>query len=896
MRPGGRVAKHIGPMATVPPYVLIRFNLLPVQQLAAPGGKRWQRWFDRLHQLETWKLSHATTIADHLHELVPGVTDDLRRRVVLPLRRDVFNNRIPGAYAYRLGEVTDDPLAVRWVAVQREISYLTREIEQRHPEVLATERAGLLAASQHPEFRRALVLSSPLTFRALQEYASGSGSNGKRARRAEASLLRYYTRAAAKTSPFSRYTAVGFGVWTDHGAPASPPLGHIDLTARSQVRPNHVLVLRLVDLAVHRPGGMHALRYRLARRARLEGDRVRFEVDTDDPAGQPRVFRTTEKVVALRANQTLTALVRWLEGHPDGVSFQTLEDLLRSASAGQAPHKATAFLERLVTAGLLVPDLGLDEQDPDFMGQAVRLLETLPEEQCLVAAAHLRAIAEDIARFGDMNAVDRDRCLVAIQAQWRDAYRTVGGRASDAFPLFEDCAAPGFVPMPRPAWRETLEHLRQVERLIAVFDDYHVLNATVRAAFHEQFGSGGTCHDLNEFAALLPTAYERAWSTAVGWPEEITATDPVIEAQLQLRAYMADELSRRMAGVERDCQLDEDFIADIYARLPERIRREWTSWSLFVQPEVRDGSLGRVVLNRAYAGLGQFGSRFLHLLEPEATRTVRRHLRQFFPDDRVLTELRPVFGFNANIHPLLAEHEVNWDGRPRQEAIDVSDISLRHDPVADELVMYRSSTGARLEVLYLGFLVPYALPYRLASFYAVNGRGQTQLNFTDLVDRRRRGADTKEIRGYPRICLGNVVLARRRWYVPRDLVPVPYPNEPEAAYFTRVNLWRLRHAMPEQVFYKELKEFDIERVAVSEGDLQRELARMRAKPQFVDLTSPLQVMVLGRWMRESVDDLQLEEVLPALADGALRAPDGTHAAELVVELNRRATYWTGDQG
>ena len=152
----------------------------------------------------------------------------------------------------------------------------------------------------------------------------------------------------------------------------------------------------------------------------------------------------------------------------------------------------------------------------------------------------------------------------------------------------------------------------------------------------------------------------------------------------------------------------------------------------------------------------------------------------------------------------------------------------------------------------------------------------------------------------------HLVLARRRWSVPRALFPRRTAGEGDFEHFARVQRWRREHDLPREVF---LSLFPAHPWAVAEPPPPKPEAaaepggeppapdearpappRRRGhphKPQYVDFDNPLLVDLFGRAL-ENLEELDayLYERLPA-AEHAAAAGDERYVTELVVQVDVR---------
>ncbi|MGY2060568.1 lantibiotic dehydratase, partial [Nocardia gipuzkoensis] len=158
-------------------------------------------------------------ISEALYPVV-GRLDGSRKARVVGLRRAIFQCRLPGPR-----EWDDDivaclpaPLIERielWLSQRRRLDDLRAAL----PATMAAEARDKLEALRRgvddPMFLRALSQSSPALFDELSKWLAGGGAPKQRV---VLQLVRYLSRAVAKTSPYSTFTVSGFGGWSQDGA------------------------------------------------------------------------------------------------------------------------------------------------------------------------------------------------------------------------------------------------------------------------------------------------------------------------------------------------------------------------------------------------------------------------------------------------------------------------------------------------------------------------------------------------------------------------------------------------------------------------------------------------------------------------------------------------------
>ncbi|GAA2685714.1 MULTISPECIES: lantibiotic dehydratase [Actinosynnema] len=827
-----------GTSTELAPYALVRVAALPHPR---PTRSDFRTALAALVAAQSDLAALAPNLADALHDSAAHHPADFHRAVVLPLRRDVHNDRPPHP-ARPLGDLPERiPLLAKWLAAHEARATAEAATLAAWPDALATSRSWLAEVCAADALRLASTLTGPDLLHGLDRTARASGTPDRKARKAEPTLLRYALRATAKTSPLSWYTHVGWSTWDDRAVP--PPHPSPPQTPVSHPAAHRLLVTRFTDAL----GPL--LPHRLAAGLRLRGDRVLFRRDTP-VKGTGRADITREEEVDVAATGPLRfviALVR--DASPTGLTLPDVESALAARLPKDSAASARGFVARAKDMGLLTPIPPVHPQTPDPLTALATWLTTsapdtlptttntpTPSTKTTTLATKLTAIATTTAAFAHTPAPARSAVLTELSEAWQDLGAAVGADLSDIPPLVEDVVLPEPTTTPLGAFPE----LTLLTPLLIAFDQHVLLRRLIRSRFTERFGEGGAA-SLADSAGPITQAWQDSTSACATTPT--TLTDP---AALELLAVREELTSTVHNGAITDATLDR--AAEL---LPAWTTRRPGSYSFFAQPT----GDGRLVVNRIYSGFGKFTSRFLPLLpgaREAVTAQVLRHT-----DDPV--QFRPVRGFNPNLHPLVGAREVGEDARWADLPAD--DLDVRHDPVTDEVRVTRA--GQPLDVLYLGFMVPIALPDRQAPLYS-----DLSCGWIDL-DALRSRATKNGVTSLGPLTHRNTVLARRSWSFP---TPPTIRTEAQAAL--DVALLRARHGLPEHVFVGP-------DAAPDSAEAYRHALTAR-KPQYADLGDPLHLRCLPRLLAGFPNGVRLTEALPVPGTAA---PDG-RVVELVAE-----TYW-----
>ncbi|WOP07103.1 lantibiotic dehydratase [Streptomyces cyaneofuscatus] len=889
---------HPVPLPRVAPGALVRTTLLGLPAEPAPAAA-FRAVLAELVVLEGRLTALAPALGDALYASRAGHTEDFHREVVLPLRRAVHNGREPRpALLRRLdGLASRVPELRAWLDARGRREDVLAVLRAGTDPALAAGRSVLAGLCREPSFLRAASFTSADLLRAVLR--AGHGPTDRRARKEEAGVARHAVRAVARTTPLSAFTAVGWGVLPTPSAVdrgdfswngADLPVG----SSRAVVHANRTLVDTLFAALAADPRRRSTLPHRMCSSLRDSGGRAAF-ARSRTAFTASRFLAVEDDEVTLGAAEPLRRLAALCD---PPATLDTLAGMLaRGGSAEPDPDQvaaapdqvaaapdqvaaATAFLRQVCDAGLLVPVEPYAPQDPAPLPRLAGWLRSTGAPHDRELALRIDDLSAATGEFGTAEPGRRAALLATLRDRWvtllADLGQPVGPDSTRLTVLSEDVVMRQ--PIRLDGFLGAADHraLGELASLSEVFDLGPAVRRQVRDSFVARYGSGGVCPHVWDFGADADEAWQRASRAADGGApgtdgDGSTAADG-IRRLAALRAELVEAVHRAHAdsGGPDDVVLPAGLVAGLGSRMPSWATRRPVSYTGFVQR----ASKGVLCVNHVYGGWGRFSSRFLDSLDPGAARVAATAVSDTLGPGAVVAQVRPVSGFNANLHPRFVPEEIGPDRS--YASLGMDDVELVHDLHGDEVRVRVKATGAWADVLYAGVFAPLLLQPRLAPLLMDHPHGIT--DFGALVPRHLTAVPGGDLVRTPRLRHRHLVLRRRRWELAGPTVTVLLAElaaEGEVPVGT-VARWRALLGVPDQLYLHAAPPARGGRV---DEDLLSALDRPR--PQYVDLGDALHLRCLGKWLARHPGGAVLEEALPAPARGEAHA-----AVELVVETYR----------
>lgn len=838
-----------GPDTNQEPLWFLRINPLLRTRLADPALREL---LERLTVAERAVRSAAERCSEELYSLIGVTTDDGTRGQLIAARRAIHNDRPLKAAPAGM------PSVAMWLATTEQRSLLRAEVAHHYEQAADRERRTLARLLSDEHLRRSLALVSPEVYEESERYraATAEGRLSARVRKSERGLIQYVTRAMVRTSPLSRFTAVGIAV---PGAGGVDP-GRVRFEGATAFPGLDRAMLAYVLGGLPQATGAALLDawVALSPTSSLDGERSTLYFLRSTDSGLQRLSAPVKGVVR--------ALVDAIAMGPRPVRSVVAHTAAQTKCSAQDAAKA---LLQAVHQGILCTYNEPEDGSVDLAAMLTRpgapgseLLEDLKSRLPRLATG---PVAE---RRGELRAIEQDFAQLARLAR-RPARGTVE----------EDYVLPPFT-VDSGRWQRPLADMSATVELLSVFDWLHDVRILTTAAFVRRFGAGARVPLTEHAESLIREVAERAAVTGESYARgDMSALDGLgpadgsLEQLFAVRRRVAEEIGSRLTkAVENgasDLTLSPSEAIELASGMPQRLRREPLSYGVMTQ-----AAGDRLVFNDGLPGHGMLYARFLDadrkLAGGSVPRLARRLQERYGWDGARVVDDLGLHRLNVNAHPRVLPHGLRSE--------DWYALDLVHDTETDTLAV-EDAEGQRLRVLPLGTGHPglYPPPLSLAMSLSASGR----LN-NGLVDgwHQARSWDERQTLTAPGISIGQVVLSRRRWYGGAEMASVLEAGPAEHDRLLALTAWRARYGIPEEIVVKTAFGQGPPRTLDPAEVVPR---RLQHKPQYVDLSSVLSTRVLPKMLNRRVTDEEavtyLEEALPAVADG-------THAQEWVVEIAR----------
>ncbi|MFI5240064.1 MAG: lantibiotic dehydratase, partial [Gemmatimonadales bacterium] len=435
------------------------------------------------------------TISVALHALIGNCEDKRRRRILVDVRRRLYNGRaLTSAQTRMLMEEPDAPVKAALVLLDQArgkadttvLAYARAYVDRQ-----ASERRMLRAVVDDDALARGIALSSESLFRALTKITRGSGA-GRSARDAqtERGLLRYATRMIMKATPIGTLCNVIPVRSSDVAVDEPPVLAGCASNGRTVSRLNKTLYGAVWRALRGRPDVRAALRVRTAPTLKRVGD----EYVALAAINQHEVFQR------VHATPLLEEVVRIVDSRRDITVARLTHAIVGEGRVDATPDQVAVYVDKLIDLGLIQVCSVVREHDADWDVPLREFLASTDDAMANEAAGSLSKLRRALEQYQPASATERAALLSAMRSEIRELLRRLDLKADVRESiLFEDATAQAECVLPvGPRLANAFDSVAVLSELLARVAPTRIEHATMRRFFDEQYAGRG-CVPLIDF-------------------------------------------------------------------------------------------------------------------------------------------------------------------------------------------------------------------------------------------------------------------------------------------------------------------------------------------------------------------------------------------------------------
>ncbi|MCW3466694.1 lantibiotic dehydratase family protein [Chitinophaga nivalis] len=866
------------------PYAFTRYAGAPHQDFQALQ----LHGISRQSQLRQWlaaTLQHSRDTLEHtLFEVIRQQEDDQVRKQLIRLKKDITAGKTI-AQDYQLPPQAiippDFPAQLqRYQQLHSRTRLLQTTWQYYYAQRLLQHRQQLQQLAGNEQLQQGLLLSSPTLYEQLPAFLAADPAGFRhKEQKNEYSLLRYLTRMAFKTSPFSTFTYTGITAVT---AACQAITLHTTAPVSSGIRLNNGLFSYLQSLLIQHPVLNEMLYIRLNNTWTIRDGQLHFLVN----------YFNIESFQRMRAGSITEWLTTFLTQQPATITLGALTDQLLTATADADRNGVKAFLLQLVTAGFLEAGTGCSGINPDWDIALTNFLAQQLTAHPAAAPLHQLLVQLHTARqqFAAADAATRNNLLTAAAEALNSTLHTLHTEAglppattafhemlqqnivekhrqSGTFEVntfvprhfpatglfYEDTSTSGISQLPLTAVQDFTTKTDRLCEALRPLDFLQPERDRMRDFFRQHYPPGHRENVTDFYHTYYLHEKKQATDPAKEQRASRQAISPALQEILQqrIRIHAVDARHIRLEALTTATS-------------------QPGSMAMFVQffqdtTTPADSISG--VINNLLPGLGKVAGRFLDRFDPAVTQLFNEWNRQLHPG-YLLMELSDGSSFNANIHPPLLPFEScmpgGYNNYPAGQQLSLQEIQVQYDDTSGQLqLVHRPSQ----QPVYAFDLCLQAFSMR-SNFYRLLAHFNPAFHiplrqFIGTVDAQHRTAfpaTQQEVVVFPRITFETTVVIRRMgWLVNSQVLRPLSASESEADYLLRLHTWRQAAGIPEHIFL-----FLRTRYTTQTPAQKSELRPDDYKPQYIHFHNPLLVILFRKLLSRAGDQVYLEEMLPHL--------------------------------
>ncbi|MDR7246884.1 lantibiotic dehydratase [Priestia megaterium] len=862
------------------PNFIIRAASVPMEKLECLKMNETISFVNRLESIENNIQNSVANICDELFALIKLETDEYKKKILLNLKRDIYNQRnISYSYEHLLDIELNEKID-KWKLFKQEAAALKEQIEFIFQEELLEKRTSIQELANLRDLQRAIPLSTETLHKKWKKYLSVPvNEQNKKLRKIERSILLYLTRTIAKTSPFSSLTLIGGGEFTEFSSEKS-----CSLSWESDVHSNNMVGIYIWELLIKSSLSTYfPLEINSSYRV-VTSDKKYIEfVKVDRHRINSKFLEQKEKSVKMPYDNGIDSLCKFIEQTPF-INFSLLKEKILESNKNS---NADILIKKLMEIDLIRFKTPFAEQDTDYIDKIINYLENmnkeLKENSLSIEICSIMKKFKSIIHQGlgmDSNRIEET--LKLLNGYLDNLVTKLDGKIEEINPIiYEDCYIKSLFELPEEKFSSFIKDVSSIEPLYVLFDTQVPVKIFIHKVFLE-LQQGENKINLLTFQNYIQTIISKFDSDFMSYIINYISDQPLYHEWNSLRSKFYNNIFNMIDMTNEEFTISKKLLDELKLEMSDNLRAMSTkSWSYFIQP-LTDGNF---VVNKLSDGNGKFMSRFMRGLSEKAgldfSNSTLNYIEKTLNEPSVITELNGVFGFNANIHPSIAPYELQYPGvgsRKRDEKlINPENVSVSISQEGN-IVLYSNDLEKKIELFYIQFLNLKLVPplFRFLIYFSHLSNPHISLNENLFLNENVR---EKEIVYFPRLKVGNTIFERRQWWIKTDsFLKENNKDNNGLERFLNMRRWFKEHSIPRKFYLRA----NLSLQSTSEMKPAPYQDAMR-KPQYIDIDSFHLCQVFFNQIAVMKEGFIVEEALPDIETLDNQFFEKKHMVELLIE-------------
>lgn len=649
-------------------------------------------------------------------------------------------------------------------------------------------------------------------------------------RKLDHQLIRLFTRATMKTSPFSFLTSVCL---YDFEEAAKNKEG-----LQSVCEMNNYIVKAIYDFIILKPHFAAQIEYRLNSYKEYEDSYV-FLYQKDYEKG--KVYKTVDGTVKINKSGIFSLVVNLFQ---DRV-FHFEEILKLFTDNGMEYANAKEFVySKFILNNVMTPHKAIDDTKEDIFQEFCSKVAPLVDDENGTLKKVLCCIREYealVKEFETSDWTNRFAIVDRLDILVSDVEHILDRKFVHNILLYEDSV---YKKPQSPIYVDEIKEydLDKLQKYFRIFDQGVLTYVLFSELFYEKYGNEKIeASDLDVYRLFV----EAASKLVNVWKDNFSTISINASEKIKKISALKKEMYLMVQGKKmgKEPLNLKTFIDETIKANPDVFDADIDSATFFFQKT--EG--GDLVVNKVYKGQLLFFTRFLKLFSQDSEK-IQEYCKCAFGLNPL--EITESFGFNANVHKRIFDKRLVLNLTDRNDStkgdVSINDCYFYFDQ-EKKLVKLRNDNLGEVNGVYLGSLAHNLMPIPLRTINGMQPTTRFDSSYLNLwnIDKK----DELIADHIPRMQYGKIVFIREQ-YLLNSIYNLKKPVE--ELYLEILGDFK-KEGLPLRFFlrpYINGEDFDF-----------YNMGRTSLKPQYIDLSSPLLFQELLREM-ENHKQFVLEEIYP----------------------------------